>query len=64
MSTKEMPLTILIPNPRSMYSQQISLASVAKTVMTLSFFGQKKSKLSLKDSPDSLQDYLANIKYL
>jgi hypothetical protein len=32
--------------------------------MTLSFFGQKKSKLSLKDSPDSLQDYLANIKYL
>jgi len=42
--TKEMPVTILIPNPRSMYGQQLSFASIAKTIMTLCFLGQKKSK--------------------
>ena len=39
-----MPVTILIPNPRSMYCQQISFASIAKTVMTLAFMGRKFKK--------------------
>jgi hypothetical protein len=37
--TKEMPVTILVPNPRSVYSQQISFASVAKSIMTMCFLG-------------------------
>lgn len=43
--TKEMPVTILIPNPRSMYNHQISFASIAKTIMTLAFMGRKNKKL-------------------
>jgi len=43
--TKEMPVTILVPNPRSMYCHQISFASVAKTIMTLCFMAKRKQKM-------------------
>ena len=36
---KEMTVTILIPNPRCTYSQQLSFASIAKTIITMSFLG-------------------------
>ena len=49
MQNKEMPVTILVPNPRSMYCHQISFASVAKTVMTLCFMGKRKHKLPFKE---------------
>lgn len=37
--TKEMPVTILVPNPRTVYCQQLSFASIAKTIMTMCFVG-------------------------
>jgi hypothetical protein len=52
--TKEMPVTILIPNPRNMYCQQLSFASIAKTIMTLCFLGQKKSKSILTQGDGGL----------
>lgn len=63
--TKEMPVTILIPNPRNMYGQQLSFASIAKTIMTLCFLGQKKSKGLLNQTDGSiLNQYLSNIRFL
>ena len=62
--TKEMPVTILIPNPRNMYTQQISFASIAKTIMTLCFLGQKKSKLSFNQGIDPINSVFNNIRYL
>jgi len=62
--TKEMPVTILVPNPRNMYSQQISFASIAKTIMTLCFLGQKKSKLSINHGYDPLTSVFDKITYL
>jgi len=52
--SKEMPVTLLIPNPRSMYGQQISFASVAKTIMTMCFLGQKNHRQSKLSEADSL----------
>ena len=62
--SKEMPVTILVPNPRSMYAQQISFASIAKTIMTLCFLGQKKSKLSITQGYDPLNSVFENIRFL
>mmetsp|Transcript_5916 Transcript_5916/g.9644 ORF Transcript_5916/g.9644 Transcript_5916/m.9644 type:complete len:143 (-) Transcript_5916:1389-1817(-) len=60
--SKEMPVTMLIPNPRTMYGQQISFASIAKTVMTMCFLGQKKKTFGDQDSV--LTTYLAKIRHL
>ena len=66
--TKEMPVTILVPNPRTVYCQQLSFASVAKTIMTMCFVGQNLNlQMSKKLSPqeiDYLQFYLKNLRYL
>jgi hypothetical protein len=37
-----MPLTILVPNPRNAYNQQLSFASVAKTIITLGFMSMNE----------------------
>lgn len=50
--TKEMPVTILVPNPRNMYYQQISFASIAKTVMALAFMSRRQVKTSFQDPDD------------
>lgn len=60
---KEMPVTILVPNPRSMYGSQISFASIAKTVMTLSFLGQRRPKQPTEEE-GLLIRYLNNIWFL
>ena len=60
-----MPVTILIPNPRSMYGQQISFASIAKTVMTLAFMGRKyKNKGLNKTESDGVSIHLNKLRFL
>jgi len=54
-----MPVTILVPNPRSMSQHQISFASVAKTIMTLPFMSKKKTKLHATE--DHLGIHLSNL---
>ena len=61
---REMPVTILVPNPRSMYCQQLSFASIAKTIMTLCFLGQRHRKNSFKEEVDLLQSHIGNLRYL
>jgi hypothetical protein len=61
---REMPVTILVPNPRSMYCQQLSFASIAKTIMTLCFLGQRLRKNSFKEEVDLLQSHIRNLRYL
>jgi hypothetical protein len=56
--TKEMPVTILVPNPRNMYCQQISFASIAKTIMTLTFFNRRKHR------DENLANVLKTINFL
>ena len=60
--TKEMLVCILVPNPRSMYCQQLSFASVAKTVMTLTFMSKRKQKHS--EPERILASHLQNLSYL
>jgi hypothetical protein len=45
-----MPLTLLIPNPRTSFNyQQLDMESVAKLILVLALMGQKKqSKASIK----------------
>ena len=62
--TKEMPVTILVPNPRSMYSQQLSFASIAKTIMIMCTMGRRKQKVPLSNQEDMLDTHLANLTYL
>jgi len=63
-----MPVTILVPNPRTVYCQQLSFASIAKTIMTMCFVGQNlnlqmSNKLSQHEI-DALTFYLKNLRYL
>lgn len=63
--TKEMPVTILVPNPRNMYGHQLSFASIAKTIMTLSFMCRRKPKgMLLHESDDQLTQILQNLSFL
>lgn len=60
-----MPVTILVPNPRNVYCQQLSFASIAKTIMTMCFVGQMNSKLTNQESDGlGLITYLNNLRYL
>ena len=48
-----------------MHGQQLSFASIAKTIMTLCFLGQKKPKGLLTPGDGGiLNQYLNNLKYL
>lgn len=63
--TKEMPVTILVPNPRNMYGNQLSFASIAKTIMTLSFMSRRKPKgVHLHDAEVPLNQILQNLTFL
>lgn len=62
--TKEMPVTILVPNPRSMYNQQLSFASIAKTIMTMCLMGRRKQKVPLVSQEDLLDAHLSRLNYL
>jgi hypothetical protein len=60
-----MPVCILVPNPRTAYNQQLSFASVAKTIITLAFFGQSPQNFDLDSSSSvRLTTYLNSMRFL